>query len=183
MKVLAALRHYKPPKPGARHHRNEPLVSNHDLRAERYEQVQESFDELRSLRGRVRLHFPEVGSQRSEVTQLADEVVGALRDASDASEKFWNRCDESPGKRKKLEERYEGEYQIARREVWEKLNAFSNLAAQSASGREGGPSLIGRLAHRLNEATGSAADSGAEPRARPVRESANEPEEAHFGGP
>jgi hypothetical protein len=163
MKVLASLRHYKPTKPGAHHHRNEPLIADRHLRAERYENLQENFDELRALRGRVRLHFPEAGRQRSEVTMRADEVVGALRDASDASEHFWQRCDEGPRKRRKLEERFEAEYQAARSKAWDELNDFCNLAATSALRREGGPSLFVRLRYRLNHhavaPTGSGADS------------------------
>jgi hypothetical protein len=164
MKVLAALRHYKPPKPGVRHHRNEPLISDHDLRAVRYEHLEQCFDELRSLRGRVRLHFPEVGSEVSEVTKRADDVVGALRDATDVSEKFWNGVDQHPKKRGELQERRDAEYHAARQEAWDKLNDFCNLAADSANRRESGPSLIDRL-REGRQPDAIPADSEAGPRA------------------
>src|SRR3954447_12071672 len=74
MNVLAALRRVKPTKPNVRHHRNEALLSDLELRGRRYEELQHTFDELRGLRGRVRLHFPGVGGERSQVAVLADEV-------------------------------------------------------------------------------------------------------------
>lgn len=149
MEVLAALRRYKPTKPGVSHHRNEPLFSDRELRAKRYDEVQHCFDALRGLRGRVRLHFPGIGAQRSTVTVQADAIVGALRQASDASEKFWKRCDADPQKRRQLEDRFSREYQDAREQTWERLNAFCNDAASAANHREQGPSLRDRLAHRL----------------------------------
>ncbi len=87
MKVLAALRRFKPTKPGVRRHRNAVLLADLELRASRYADLQQSFDELRGLRGRVRLHFPGVGRERSAVTIRADDVIGALRMASDAAER------------------------------------------------------------------------------------------------
>jgi hypothetical protein len=53
MKVLAALRRFKPTKPGVRRHRNAVLLTDLELRASRYADLQQSFDELRGLRGRA----------------------------------------------------------------------------------------------------------------------------------
>jgi hypothetical protein len=164
MRVLAALRGYKPTKPGSRHHRNEPLLTDRNLRDKRYDRVQESFDQLRDLRGRVRLHFPGIGDQRSEVAVLADQVTGAIREATDAAERFWARCDEKPKNRKKLEERFDAEYQRARGEAWEKLLLFCNKAAATTDRRELGPTLVDRLNHRLGRgAVPSGTGTGAEP--------------------
>jgi hypothetical protein len=149
MRVLAALRRYKPTKPGVKRHRNAPLIKDHALRAKRYDDLQQSFDELRALRGRVRLHFPGVGDARSPVTIKADDIVGTLRIASDASEKFWKRCDEDPDKRREYEERFDREYHEARSQVWENLNEFCNTAANFADRRERGPSFGERLAYDL----------------------------------
>jgi hypothetical protein len=154
MKVLAALRRFKPTKPGVRRHRNAVLLADLDLRASRYADLQQSFDELRGLRGRVRLHFPGVGRERSAVTIRADEVIGALRVASDAAEKFWQRCDEEPAKRRQFEDRFDGRYQEARRLAWEKLNDFCNRAAESSNRRERGPSRRDQLGYRIGRWTG-----------------------------
>jgi hypothetical protein len=166
MKVLAALRRYKPTKPGARRHRNEPLISDHGLRTKRYDEVQAAADELRGLRGRVRLHFPGRGDERSSVTVKGDDILGALRDASDACEKFWARCDADPKKRRQLEERFEARYQDARHRAWEYLNAFCNQAAESASRPEQDATLATRLWDRVarrRRDDSVATRSGAEP--------------------
>lgn len=154
MKVLAALRRFKPTKPGVRRHRNPVLLSDLELRASRYADLQQSFDELRGLRGRVRLHFPGVGRERSTVTIRADEVIGALRRASDAAEKFWQRCDEQPAKRREFEDRFDGRYQEARRLAWEQLNDFCNRAAESSNRRERVPSRRAQLTYKLGGGLG-----------------------------
>jgi hypothetical protein len=165
MKVLAALRRVKPTKPGVRRHRNAVLLSDLELRASRYADLQQSFDELRGLRGRVRLHFPGIGRERSAVTIRADDVIGSLRMASDAAEKFWQRCDDQPAKRRQFEDRFDREYQQARSLAWEQLNDFCNRAAESSNRHERGPSRRAQLAYRLGrsfrrppEAVGSGAD-------------------------
>jgi len=165
MKALAALRRYKPPKPGVRNHRNEPLVSDPKLRGKRYEELQAAMDEVRGLRGRVRLHFPKLGSERSPVTVYADDIMGALRDASDACERFWVKCDAAPGKRRQLEVKYEARYQVARHRAWDTLTLFCNEAADWASRHEQGASLAERLGYRVgwgrngdSPAVGSGAD-------------------------
>jgi hypothetical protein len=169
MKVLAALRRFKPTKPGVRRHRNAVLLTDLELRASRYADLQQSFDELRGLRGRVRLHFPGVGRERSAVTIRADEVIGALRVASDAAEKFWQRCDEQPAKRRQFEDRFDRQYQEARRLAWEQLNDFCNRAAESSNRRERGPSRRAQLTYRLGRWIGrppETAASGADPAPR-----------------
>ena len=169
MKVLAALRRFKPTKPGVRRHRNAVLLSDLELRASRYADLQQSFDELRGLRGRVRLHFPGVGRERSAVTIRADEVIGALRVASDAAEKFWQRCDEAPAKRRQFEDRFDRQYQEARRLAWEQLNDFCNRAAESSNRRERGPSRRAQLTYKLGGWTGRRPEtvaSGADPAPR-----------------
>lgn len=169
MKVLAALRRFKPTKPGVRRHRNPVLLSDLELRASRYADLQQSFDELRGLRGRVRLHFPGVGRERSTVTIRADEVIGALRRASDAAEKFWQRCDEQPAKRREFEDRFDGRYQEARRLAWEQLNDFCNRAAESSNRHERGPSRRAQLTYKLGRWIGRPPEtvaSGADPAPR-----------------
>ena len=171
MKVLAALRRFKPTKPGVRRHRNAILLTDHELRGTRYDELQQCFDELRGLRGRVRLHFPGVSNERSTVTIQADDVIGALRQAHDAAEKFWQRCDEDPRKRRQFEERFDGTYQDARRLAWEKLNEFCNLAAEFSNSRERGPSRRDRFMHRLGDWTGRGPQSVASGAEGPPRNS------------
>ena len=172
MKVLAALRRFKPTKPGVRRHRNAVLLADVELRASRYAELQQSFDELRGLRGRVRLHFPGVGRERSAVTIRADEVIGSLRMASDAAEKFWQRCDAHPAKRRQFEERFDRQYQEARRLAWEQLNEFCNRAAESSNHRERGPSRRDQLTYKLGKWIGRPPEtvaSGADPAPRAPR--------------
>jgi len=132
MNVLAALRRFKPPKPGERHHRNAPLIADPDLRLKRYEKVEQASDHLRDLRGRVRLHFPGEGGEQSEVSALADEIVGDIRDATDECEKFWTRCDQRPKELEALKEKFNATYHQARDPAWDKLDDFCNRAATSA---------------------------------------------------
>jgi hypothetical protein len=149
MRVLAALRRYKPTKPGVRQHRNAPLLTDRELRRQRYDELQLTFDQLRGLRGRVRLHFPGTEGERSAITDRADAVVGALRDASDASERFWKRCDAEPRRRREFERKYEAEYQAARHQAWADLDEFCNLAAQCASRPDRGSPRSVRLRRRF----------------------------------
>jgi hypothetical protein len=103
------------------------------------------------------------------VTIRADEVIGALRVASDAAEKFWQRCDEAPAKRRQFEDRFDRQYQEARRLAWEQLNDFCNRAAESSNRRERGPSRRAQLTYKLGGWTGRRPEtvaSGADPAPR-----------------
>ncbi len=128
MEALARIRDFKPTKPKPYGHRNEPLHTDLELRAEFCEKANRAVDLLRPLRGRVHIAFATSSKSEEEVLKHAAIVIRSARDMVEASEHFWKRCDADPAGRKTHEAEEGAKYAAAQGRAWSALYEFCDVA-------------------------------------------------------